>query len=43
MLRPDQNYVKNGAFPEARHLVAMDEAEFKEAVQAIEGNNKFSP
>ena len=32
--------VKTGVFPEARHLVAMDEAEFKDAVQAIEGNNQ---
>jgi 3-methyl-2-oxobutanoate hydroxymethyltransferase len=32
--------VKNGAFPETRHLVAMAEVEFKEAVEAIEGNNK---
>jgi len=30
--------VKSGRFPEARHLVAMDEAEFKEAVARIEGN-----
>src|SRR3989440_3631622 len=32
--------VKNGAFPEARHLVAMDETEFKEAIEAIEGDQK---
>src|SRR5207247_10481975 len=32
--------VKSGAFPESRHLVAMDEAEFKQAVAAIEGKNK---
>src|SRR5213594_2082629 len=32
--------VKNGIFPESRHLVAMDEAEFKQAVAAIEGKNK---
>src|SRR5258705_512808 len=32
--------VKQGAFPEARHLVAMDEAEFKQAVDAIEGSSK---
>ena len=31
------NDVKNGGFPEARHLVVMPEAEFKEAVEAIEG------
>src|SRR6266480_1995734 len=30
--------VKSGRFPEAGHLVAMDEAVFKEAVEAIEGN-----
>src|SRR6266568_3614361 len=30
--------VKSGRFPEASHLVAMDEAVFKEAVEAIEGN-----
>src|SRR5437762_792472 len=30
--------VKSGRFPEAGHLVAMDEAVFKEAVQAIDGN-----
>jgi 3-methyl-2-oxobutanoate hydroxymethyltransferase len=30
--------VKNGAFPEAKHLVAMDEDEFKKAVGAIEGH-----
>src|SRR5437773_7442554 len=29
--------VKTGAFPETRHLVVMDEAEFKKAVAAIEG------
>src|SRR5580765_1181610 len=29
--------VKNRVFPEARHLVGMDEAEFKRAVEAIEG------
>ena len=29
--------VKKGAFPEAKHLVAMDEADFKQAVEAIEG------
>ena len=34
--------VKNGVFPEAGHLVAMDEGEFKKAVEAIEGNNKPS-
>src|SRR3954464_13928552 len=28
--------VKSGAFPEARHLVAMDEAEFKKAVAEID-------
>ena len=32
--------VKSGRFPEASHLVAMDEAIFKEAVEAIEGNDK---
>src|SRR5882762_9420440 len=30
--------VKSGRFPEAGHLVAMDEAAFKEAVEAIERN-----
>ena len=30
--------VKSGRFPEAGHLVSMDEAAFKEAVEAIEGN-----
>ena len=30
--------VKSGRFPEPRHLVDMDEAVFKEAVEAIEGN-----
>src|SRR5712671_4118575 len=30
--------VKSGRFPEASHLVALDEAVFKEAVQAIERN-----
>src|SRR5438477_1301455 len=30
--------VKRDRFPEASHLVAMDEAAFKEAVEAIEGN-----
>jgi 3-methyl-2-oxobutanoate hydroxymethyltransferase len=29
--------VKSGAFPEAKHLVVMDEAEFKKAITAIEG------
>ena len=29
--------VKSGRFPDASHLVAMDEAAFKEAVEAIEG------
>ena len=29
--------VKSGRFPEPRHLVAMDDAEFKEAVAGIEG------
>ena len=29
--------VKSGRFPEAGHLVSMDEAAFKEAVEAIEG------
>src|SRR2546428_540812 len=29
---------KNGRFPESRHLVAMDDAEFKRAVEAIEGD-----
>jgi len=28
--------VKTGAFPETRHLVAMDDAEFKKAIAAIE-------
>ncbi|PYI88556.1 MAG: ketopantoate hydroxymethyltransferase, partial [Verrucomicrobia bacterium] len=30
--------VKSGRFPEKRHLVAMDEVEFKEAGANIEGN-----
>lgn len=30
--------VHNGAFPEPKHLVAMDDAEFKQAVAAIEAN-----
>jgi len=30
--------VKSGRFPEACHLVAMDEAEFKQAVATIEAN-----
>ena len=30
--------VKSGRFPDASHLVAMDEAAFKEAVEAIEGS-----
>ena len=30
--------VKRGRFPTAGHLVAMDEAVFKEAVEAIDGN-----
>jgi len=30
--------VKRGRFPEASHLVSMDEAVFKAAVEAIEGN-----
>jgi len=29
--------VKNGVFPEAKNLVAMDDAEFKKAVETIEG------
>jgi 3-methyl-2-oxobutanoate hydroxymethyltransferase len=29
--------VKSGRFPEKRHLVAMDDAEFREAVASIEG------
>ena len=29
--------VKSGRFPEARHLVNMDETEFKKAVESIEG------
>jgi len=28
--------VKTGAFPEAKHLVAMDEAEFKKAITEID-------
>jgi 3-methyl-2-oxobutanoate hydroxymethyltransferase len=32
--------VKSGVFPETRNLVAMDAAEFKEAVEAIEGKHK---
>jgi len=34
--------VKSGRFPEASHLVAMDEAAFKEAVEAIEGRGTSS-
>jgi 3-methyl-2-oxobutanoate hydroxymethyltransferase len=30
--------VKHGRFPEARHLVAMDETRFREAVEAIEAD-----
>jgi 3-methyl-2-oxobutanoate hydroxymethyltransferase len=30
--------VKGGRFPETAHLVAMDDAEFKKAVEAIEGD-----
>ena len=30
--------VKKGAFPERKHLVAMDESEFKRAVAAIDGS-----
>ena len=30
--------VKTGAFPGTRHLVAMDDAEFKKAIAAIEGS-----
>ncbi len=29
--------VKSGAFPEARHLVSMNDTEFKQAIAAIEG------
>src|SRR5688572_30756455 len=32
--------VKSGRFPEKRHLVAMDEAAFKEAVASIEGSSR---
>ena len=32
--------VRSGRFPEARHLVAMDEAVFREAVTAIEGGGQ---
>ena len=32
--------VKSGRFPAASHLVAMDEAVFEEAVDAIEGNGQ---
>ena len=32
--------VRKGVFPEARHLVVMDQIEFNEAVEAIEANNK---
>jgi len=35
--------VKSGRFPEARHLVAMDDAEFKEAVATIESESKPVP
>ena len=34
--------VKNGRFPERKHLVAMDDAEFKKAVEAIEGSQHKS-
>jgi hypothetical protein len=30
--------VKSGRFPEASHLVAMDEGASRETVEAIEGN-----
>jgi 3-methyl-2-oxobutanoate hydroxymethyltransferase len=33
--------VKSGRFPEKRHLVAMDDAAFKEAVSSIEGNRNL--
>src|SRR5436309_2239013 len=33
--------VKNGIFPESRRLVAMDDAEFKRAVEAIEGDRRL--
>jgi len=32
------NDVKNGVFPEKRHLVTMDDGEFEKAVEAIEGS-----
>jgi 3-methyl-2-oxobutanoate hydroxymethyltransferase len=32
--------VRSGRFPEARHLLTMDEAVFQEAVAAIEGDGK---
>ncbi len=32
--------VRSGRFPDASHLVAMDETAFKEAVEAIEGGGK---
>jgi 3-methyl-2-oxobutanoate hydroxymethyltransferase len=35
--------VKRGRFPEAGHLVAMDEAVFKEAVEAIDGYASTNP
>jgi 3-methyl-2-oxobutanoate hydroxymethyltransferase len=34
--------VTSGRFPETRNLVAMEEVEFKKAVDAIEGNNASS-
>jgi 3-methyl-2-oxobutanoate hydroxymethyltransferase len=32
--------VKSGRFPEKRHLVSMDDAEFKEAIASIEGKSR---
>src|SRR6266478_4956486 len=34
--------VKSGRFPEASHMVALDEVVFKEAVEAIDGNGNAS-
>ena len=34
------NDVKSGCFPEKRHVVAMNDADFKEAVAKIEGSRK---
>jgi len=35
--------VNNGRFPAASHLVPMDDAVFKEAIESIEGNANTQP